>query len=68
MGWLLNIMRFAQQHPFKCPKCGSKSGSFSSGDSGMRIRCNDCFAGEAFDMSQFKEEPKNQLPEKPENP
>lgn len=50
MGWLLNIVRFAQQTKIKCTKCGSEAGvDFVSDETGMSLRCQSCGASSPFD-------------------
>ena len=55
MGFLLNMLRFAQKYPFKCPECADTAGEFYERDGQMMIRCRGCGKAEAFDPSILKD-------------
>ncbi len=48
MSWLLNLVRFAEKFPFKCPHCQSTAGAFRESGSGLSIFCQDCGAAQSF--------------------
>jgi len=64
MSWLLNVVRFAQRFPFKCPKCGSAYGAFRERDGKMQVFCRDCGAAEVITREKIEQliQPPKQLP------